>query len=98
MAKKTTKNSAPKTKDKVIVALSVNGKTLTGSASTIAEAILAVPAFTPKTTANLTVTKGGKATKPMHLNIVKLKRLFYPGLTGKVQRTTLEKNLAFYAN
>lgn len=78
------------------VSLKVNGVQLTGVGDTLDTAILALPKFLPKTLASIVVTKDGKASKPITLNIPALKRLFFPGMTGIVQRSVFSKRVAFF--
>ena len=94
MAKKTTKKpQEPET----TVSLTVNNQVFSASGATIEDALLKIHIPQPKLQSVLTVTKDGATTKPLSLSIPNVLRLFYPGLSGKVQRIALAKRLAFYA-
>lgn len=91
MAKKTIKTAAKQSA--FSIDLKVNGTLLHSTGATIADAVLALPSFVPKTVGTLVIN----GSKPIPYNIPSLKRLFYPGMTGQVQRTQLTKKYAFYA-
>lgn len=91
MAKKATKKKVP-----ISVTIKVNDTTLIGEGSTVSEALLSIKAPQAKTRAHLTVTNAGKTSKPIPLKIIDFQRLFYPGMTGEMQRSSLEKRLAFF--
>jgi len=79
------------------VTLTVNGGDISVSGATLTEALSNLPAFTPKTTGSLVVSKSGKNSKPIPLNINAIKRIQAPGLTGDINRTILAKRYEFFA-
>lgn len=85
---------AKKTKRQVTVHMKMNNETYTATADTLLEALELLPKVTPKTKGMLTVLKDGKESKPMHLTIPMYNRLFFPGLTGEIQRVSILKRYA----
>jgi len=81
---------------KFTVTLHVNGAPIVGSGDTLNEAVLNLPAFTPKTQGKMVVTYDGKDSRTMLFHLQALKRLFFPGMTGQIQRMALEKQWQFY--
>lgn len=79
------------------VFVKVNGEEYSSTADTLEEAVLQLPAINPKTRATMVVSKDGKATKPFLLPIPAYKRLFYPGMTGQVQRANLAKRYTLFS-
>jgi len=79
------------------ISLEVNGKKLESTGETIDAAVLALPKFFPKTTGKVIISRDGKSSRPFQLNVLKLRRLFFPGMSGKVQRVQLAKSYAFFA-
>lgn len=89
--KKTTKKRSTKPQDGYTVFLNINNEDYSSTADTLNEALLNLPQVTPKTVAKLIVAKGDKRSRPITLFIPNYRRLFYPGLTGEIQRTNFIK-------
>lgn len=73
------------------VTLSVNGKEFNSRAGNLETAILRLPRINLKTRGVITVSKGTKTSKPIILSIANFNKLFYPGMTGEVQRISFVK-------
>ena len=101
---KGTKNKVKKTKAESLpstgafnLCLAVNGEKIYSAGDTLEEALLNLQAFNPKTKGTFIITRNEKESRPMMFNIRQLKRLFYPGMTGVVQRSVFAKRYAFFA-
>lgn len=93
--KKTTKKTAQPKAFSVLV--TVNRENYTSTADTLEEAILNLPQLVPHTRASLTIVYGNKQSQPLSLTIQQYRRLFYPGLTGQIQRASLTKRYQIIA-
>jgi len=92
----TKKKATKKQQGSFTVFVKVNGEEYSSTADTLEEAVLQLPAVNPKTRARMVVSKDGKATQPFLLTIPSYKRLFYPGMTGEVQRANLAKRYTLF--
>lgn len=95
MAKKATPKKK-KSNGAYTLYLHVNGEDYTSTADTFEDAILNFPSIQAKTLATLVVSTEGKQSKPIPLKITMFNRLFYPGMSGAVQRIAFIKRAAFY--
>lgn len=76
----------------------VNGLEYNASGDTLAQALQTLPEIKAKTKATLTVSRNGTKVKELILTIPSFNRLFYPGMTGMINRTVLSKRFDFFIN
>lgn len=94
MAKKAAAKKAVKKKPEgsVSISLRVNNTDYTSTSDTLGEALDNLPAIVPHTKASFTViTEKMPHGKTFTLTIPGYRRLFYPGMTGQVQRAVFIK-------
>lgn len=90
-AKKPTKSKKKAPLSGFTVLMTVNKEQYTSTADTLEDALLNLPHVDPHTRAVLIVVEGDKHSRPVALSIPMYRRLFYPGLTGQVQRAQFIK-------
>lgn len=79
------------------VLLNINREDYSSTADTLDEALLNLPQVVPHTRAVITIVYGEKQSRPFSLAIPQFRRLFYPGLTGQIQRIQLSKRFQITA-
>lgn len=80
-----------RTEGKFLISLEVNDQKLIAYGDSLGEALRNFPDFKPFTKGNFTISRDGKVSKSFSLAIPYLKRLFWDGMTGEIQRAQFEK-------
>lgn len=75
------------------ITLKVNGVEYVAEGDDLEKVILSLKVENPKTKGVVTLETDGVLSKPTYLYIPQLKKLFYPGMTGQIQRIALMKRL-----
>ena len=89
--KKTTKAKKTAQPRPFTVLCTVNNQQYEGSGNTLEEALLNLPVVVPFTRSVFIVAQGDTHSRPVSLTIPMYRRLFYPGLTGEIQRANFIK-------
>lgn len=79
------------------ITLEINDQKYVASGATVDLALLALPKVQPKTRAVFVITHAGKSSRPMMFSIMQFKRLFFPGMTGVVQRSIFARRYKFFS-
>ena len=88
MKKKTTKL---KGKQPFSIQLEANDEVFTTKGATLMDALMKLPMAKWYTKGMFTISKDGKVSKSFALTIPHLNRLFWPGMTGDIQRASFAK-------
>ena len=93
MAKKKSAKKQPKVKGKkpFSIRLEANEEVFETEGATLEEALNGLPRPKWYTKGMFTISKDGKVSKSFALTIPHLNRLFWPGITGDIQRASFVK-------